>query len=94
MDLDTVVRRRSQPIFTRLDDELLALDPQQGCCYSLTGAGTRVWELIDEPTSIASVRDRLMAEFAVDESTCSADLLELMRDLDGAGLVEVAQSVT
>lgn len=89
MDLDTVVQRRSEPIFTRLDDELLALDPSQGLCYSLSGPGTRVWELITSPVAISSVCDRLVQEYAIDRETCSADLLELMDDLAVAGLVEL-----
>jgi Coenzyme PQQ synthesis protein D (PqqD) len=92
MDLDSVVRRRDEPIFTRLDDELLALDPRQGYCYSLSGVGTRVWELISSPTAIGTVRDRLVMEFAVDEDTCLTDLLGLIRDLDAAGLVELSVS--
>lgn len=51
-----------------------------------------VWELISSPMPIGAVRDRLVAEFAVDQETCLADLLELMRELDAEGLVELGGS--
>ena len=89
MDRNTVVQRRREPIFTRLDDELLALDPKVGRCYALSGTGTRIWELIDSPIAIASVCDRVVAEFEVDQDTCLADVLELMGELDAAGLIEL-----
>lgn len=94
MDVSTVVRRRSEPVFTRLDDELLALDPNVGKCYSLAGSATRVWELIESPIAIGTVRDRLVQEFDVDRDTCLADLLALMHDLDEAGLVSLGEPVS
>lgn len=90
MDLETVVQRRAEPVFTRLDDELLALDPHKSCCYALSGAATRVWELISSPIALGAVQDALVSELAVDRATCLADLLELMGELDAAGLIEVA----
>ena len=89
MDVNTVVQRRDEHIFTRLDDELLALDPHRACCYALGGAAPRVWELISSPTPIGTMRDTLMAEYDVDEATCLADLLALVDQLGAAGLVEV-----
>jgi hypothetical protein len=89
LDARTVVCRKGGHVFTRLDDELLALDPQSGCCYSLSGSATRVWELIESPTEIEAVWKRLLEEYAVDDATCLADLLELVGDLDAAKLVEL-----
>jgi hypothetical protein len=90
VDLETVVQRRAEPVFTRLDDELLALDPHKASCYALSGTATRVWELISSPIALGTVRDAIVSEFVVDPDTCLADLLELMEQLDAAGLVEVA----
>lgn len=92
MDLNTVVQRRNEPIFTRLDDELLALDPHRSCCYALSGTAPRVWELISSPTPVGAVRDALVKEYDIDEATCAADLLELVGELNAAGLVELTAS--
>ena len=89
MDVDSVVTRRPGPLFTRLDDDLLAIDPQVECCYSLNGPAARVWELIEEPTLVRDVCDRLGEEFDVDRTICAGDVIELLTELQGASLIDV-----
>lgn len=89
MDLNTVVCRRRGPIFTRLDDELLGLDADAGVCFSLSGSGCRIWELIASPISLDSICECLMAELDVDRERCVADVLGFVTDLDKQGLLSV-----
>ena len=49
----------------------------------------RVWELIDSPTAVDEVCDRLGEEFEVDQRTCLGDVIELIRDLSAVGLVVI-----
>lgn len=86
-----VVQRRGAPLFTRLDDELLALDPAAGLCYSLNSTAARVWELIDSPTPVRVLCDELEREFAVDRPTAERDVVELLGRLRDAGLIEVGE---
>jgi hypothetical protein len=89
MDATTVIGRRGTATFTRLDDELIALDPQAGVCLSLNASAARVWELIESPASIESIRRQLMTEFEVDEATCARDIGDILRRLQELDLVEV-----
>jgi coenzyme PQQ synthesis protein D (PqqD) len=94
MEIDgtCIVQRRSELLFTRLDDDLLALDSQAGCCYSLNGPPARVWELIDSPTAVGSVCERLSDEYDVDATRCFAEVIELIDELRAAELVRVGEA--
>jgi hypothetical protein len=88
LSLHTVIRRAGVP-FTQLDDELLAIDAQQGLLFSLNETGGRVWDAIAEPSSVARVCETLAARYAVDDVTCQRDVLALVEQLRDARLVEV-----
>ena len=88
---DSVVRRQREPLFTRLDDEFFALDPQAGLCYGLNVSAARVWELLEAPTTPRDVCRRLVEEYEVDHTTCATDVIAVMEDLRAAGLVAVTK---
>ena len=92
MELSSLVMRRVEPLFTHLDDELLALDPQAGLCFSLNVTAARVWQLIDDPTSLDAICRRLVNEFDVDDDTCLRGVAELVSELEAAGFVEVQRA--
>jgi Coenzyme PQQ synthesis protein D (PqqD) len=92
IEATSIVERRTDVMFSRLDDDLLALDPQAGCCYSLNGPAARIWELIDSPTPVSILCDRLIDEYDVNRATCLGDVIELIDELRGAELVRVGQT--
>ena len=89
IDPTTVVRRTAEPIFTKVDDELLALDAQAGLCFSLNESAARVWDLIEAPTEVSYVCERLTAEYGVEPERCTAEVIELLGELREASLIVV-----
>ncbi len=89
VDANTTVHRKRETIFTRLDDELLAIDADAGKYFSLSGSGCRIWELIESPMSIGSICDQLTAELDVDRQRCAADVMSFVTDLSKHGLIDV-----
>jgi len=87
--LGTVVQRVPHIVFSRLDDEWLAIDSESGYCYNLNEVAGRVWELIASPTALSSVCHTLYPHYTVDEATCQRDVLELSQQLLDYGLVTV-----
>ena len=94
-DIDPASRvRRSGPVvFTRVDQEMLAIDARLGECFSLSETAGRVWELIREPISLAEICQQLRREYAVDATICEQDVRELILALTEAGLVEFVDAV-
>lgn len=92
VNLNTVVRRKRGPIFTRLDDELLAIDAEAGRYYNMSGCGFRIWELIEAPRSIGSICQHIEDELDVEHATCVADVMRFVADLNDLGLVALDSS--
>ncbi len=76
-----------------LAGEAVILSLETELYYALDPVGTRVWELLQEPRTVAAVRDAVVAEYDVEPARCEADLLALLADLARHQLVhEVAPS--
>jgi len=88
MELDSVVCATNHQVSSRLDDEVAILELDRGVYYGLSRVGARIWELIQQPTLVREVQERLVSEYEVDAERCRADLLELLSSLQQAGLVE------
>ena len=73
-----------------LAGEAVILSLQTELYYALDTVGSRVWELVQEPRAVAAVCDALAAEYDVEPARCEADVLRLLTDLAGHGLVEEA----
>lgn len=86
---DSIVNRVVDLPFTRLDEEMLAIDEKAGYYYSLNESAARVWELISSPVPVNALCVRLCEEYEVDEKTCRGDLLQLLQSLLDVGLLEV-----
>jgi len=84
----TVVAAQNQ-VYREIGGEVAILDLRGGTYYGLDAVGARVWELVQKPREIGEVRDALLAEYEVDAERCERDLLDLIRALEGEGLVEV-----
>jgi hypothetical protein len=88
MSVETVVRRVAKVPFTRLGDEMLALDGESGYLCALNESGGRVWDLIAEPITVGEVCAQMQREFLVDGVTCQAAVILVLEALEDAGLVE------
>ena len=63
-----------------------------GRYYSLNAVGARFWALIQQPTSIRAAATTIVTEFDAPQDVVEQDLIELVGQFLGAGLVEVAGS--
>jgi len=94
LTMGSVVCRTSDVVFSRLDDELLAIDAQAGYCYSMNETAGRIWELIGAPVSIGDLCSRLKTEFSVEQLLCQQEVLPLMEKLLESGLIQVMDAQT
>ncbi len=85
-DLAATITKVSLPSF-RVDDSLILLDREGGYCYALNSTSARIWALISESASVASVCDTLCREFAVDRDTCEREVIDIIEAMRKAELV-------
>ena len=68
-------------------DEIVLLDLAGERYFGLDPVGTRIWTLLPDCPDLATVLDRLCAEFDAPRERIQADLLALVEALLDAGLV-------
>jgi hypothetical protein len=88
--LKSPIARSGSAVVAEVDGQLVALDANQGICYGLNRVATRIWSLMDSPTTGAAVIEALLREFEIDRDTCEVETLNLLNDLQAAGLISVA----
>ena len=79
-------------VATTLEGETIILDPDASKYFSLSGVGTRVWELLRGGTTAGSLVQTITAEFDVDPATCARDVDGLLGELEQAGLLVVGDA--
>ncbi|HEX5417399.1 MAG TPA: PqqD family protein [Chloroflexota bacterium] len=84
----TRVVATSDQVSCDLEGETIILGLKDGVYYGLNPVGTRVWQLVQEPRTIAEIRATLLTEYDVDPDRCLDELLALVLDLAENGLAE------
>lgn len=74
-------------VVAEIDGQMVALDVQQGVCYGLNRVATRIWQIIETPSSAEQIADVLTTQFDVDRDTCIAQTMDLLADMSEAGLI-------
>jgi hypothetical protein len=86
---DTVFRKVGELLESDVDEEIVALDVSKGQCYGLNAVGSRVWRLLDSPTSLGDICSALQQEYEVEPETCKDEVTRLLTELRFEGLIEI-----
>lgn len=85
---DSTIRRRAEMMEAEVDGELVALDVERGTCFGFNRTATRIWQLLEEPRTLDSLRDALLEDYEVDPDQCESDLIEALEQMRRDGLVD------
>jgi len=83
------IQRTTEQIACDMDGETVVLDLKSGIYYGLDAVGARVWSLIEQPSSLAAIRDAIMSEYDVDAESCGRDIMAFVNKMQELGLVDV-----
>lgn len=84
---DSWVVASDDQVHTALGDETVILGLRDGVYYGLDAVGALVWSLVATPRRVADLVLAVTAEFDVDAERCERDLLILLGELAGHGLI-------
>jgi hypothetical protein len=76
---------------TEFGSEIVVLSLRDGVYYGLEDVGVRIWRLLQEPVTVAAIRDALVSEYDVEAADCERDIRALVGDLAARGLVEIRE---
>lgn len=68
------IYRNPDMIAADMDGDIVMMSFERGTYFGLGGLGPRIWNLLENPTSMSAIVATICAEYEVDEQTCTADV--------------------
>ena len=83
-----IIRNPNQ-VAAEIDGDLVMMNIGQGEYYGITGVGSRIWELLATPITVADIVRVICTEYDVEEAQCQADTQAFVEELIKLGLASV-----
>ena len=90
LSLGSIIVATKQQVSCALGDESAILNMKNSVYYGLNPVGARIWSLLAEPHSVLEVCDTIVHEYEVEPGRCERDVLDLLEEMRGEGLVELS----
>jgi hypothetical protein len=87
-DGSVVVAAKSQ-VSCDLDGEAAVLNLATGIYYGLDKVGATIWQHIQTPATVATLRQAIIERYDVDAGTAQSDLISFLDEMMQEGLVEL-----
>lgn len=84
---NTILSHRPGLMTADMNGSAVMMDIVTGKYYNLGEVGGRIWELLEEPTSLASLIETLTTEFDVTAEQCRLDTVPFLEKLVRQGLL-------
>jgi len=89
LDPATVVKKSAGQVSCILNEEVAILNLDRALYFGLKGVAVHIWNMLQEPRSVAQICDDVMTQFDVASDVCRKDVSSFIIGLRDAGLVEI-----
>ncbi len=93
LSLQTTVMASPHQVSCPLGDESAILNMKNSVYYGMNPVGSTVWSLLQQPKTVAEIRDAILGEYEVGAERCEQDLITLLEQMRSEGLIEVQEEV-
>lgn len=83
----TILSRRSGLMTADMNGSAVMMDIMTGKYYNLGAVGGRIWEILEEPMTVAALVGKLTDEYDVSASQCRTDIDPFLNTLLERGLL-------
>ena len=90
LSLSTVIVRHPDMLSAEIGGEAVMMSIEKGAYFGLNPVATRIWDLIEQPKSLAELVTVIFEEYEVSPEQCEADVREFSADMIERGLAQVA----
>ena len=90
--LTTTVARSNELLGAKAGDEIVMLGLEQGEYFGLDPIGSRIWELLEQPMTVAELCQQLVELYAADTEECQQDTLDFLQELYGAKIIKIVDT--
>ncbi len=91
LTLDSQVVASKHQVSSQLGEEAVILDLKAGVYHGLNVTSARIWQLVQQTSSVAAIRDCILAEYDVEPRRCEQDVLAILREFKDKGLIDVTE---
>jgi len=81
LGINDIVTHSEDQVSTEIDGEVVLMGIESGNYYGFDEILSRIWNIIETPTSISSLIDQLIQEYDVDRNECETDVLSTLNEL-------------
>lgn len=74
---------------TELAGEKVMIDFESGKYFLLKGVANDIWDFLENPITVSEIINKLLAEYEIDEATCSESVFTFLQQLLEYNFVEV-----
>jgi hypothetical protein len=92
ISLDSIVAISLDQVSCELGGEAVILNVKKGAYYGLDEVGATIWSLIAEPVAVSKILETLLERYEVERGRCRDDLLALLAELHGSGLIRIGDA--
>lgn len=85
----SLVVRSPDQVSGDLDGKVVLLSIENGEYYNMNEVGSRIWELLAKPLTVAALIDQLLTEFEVDRETCEKEAMAFLDQLQKDQLLRI-----
>ena len=90
LSLDSEVTASTEQVACEVDAEVVILSLRTGEYYGLDVVGATIWELVQEPRTVRSLQEALLARFDdVSADECLSHVLEFLGEMSTLRLIDV-----
>lgn len=86
--MNSVVVRQAGTLFEEADNELVAINLDNGAFYGMNAVACSIFKYIDAPRRVADVRDFLLESYEVDAAVCERQMLAVLEEMLEERLIE------
>lgn len=83
----TILSRRSGLMTADMNGSAVMMDIMTGKYYNLGEIGGRIWEILEEPMTVAALVNKLTDEYDVSANQCRTDIEPFLNTLLERGLL-------
>ena len=87
-DPSAVVRRGNRALAEQVAGETVLLDAEGDVYLRLNPSGTRLWEALESPTTVAELASVLERQYGLEPDVALADTVAFVAEMSERGLIE------
>ena len=83
--------RNNDIISSEMGGETVMMSIENGKYFSVNPVGSRIWELLHSPQTVAQLVDALLDGYEIDRATCEKEVVAFLTHMEAENVVKKAE---